>query len=156
MDCRERLEQVLRENGVAYEILSHDSAYTMPEVAAALHISGKQVAKAVVVEADGELAMVVVRSCDRVDLKKLRAALGKAGIRLAKEHEFAGRFPDCLTGAQPPFGNLYDLPVYLDQALAEQPQIVFRAGTYRQMMQIASADLVRLVQPTVGDFALRV
>jgi Ala-tRNA(Pro) deacylase len=156
MDCRERLEQVLRENGVAYEILAHDSAYTMPEVAAALHISGKRVAKAVVVEIGDQLGMVVVRSSDRVDLKKLRAALGKPDIRLAEEHEFAGRFPDCLTGAHPPFGNLYGLPVYLDRSLADQPQIVFRAGTYRQTMQMATADLVRLVQPTVGDFALRV
>jgi len=156
MDCRERLEQVLRENGVAFQVMGHDSAYTMPEVAAALHVSGKQVAKVVMVATGDDLAMVVVRSSDRVDLKKLRTALGKADIRLAEEHEFAPRFPDSLTGAQPPFGNLYDVPVYVDQVLAEQQQIIFRTGTYRQTMSIAYANFERLVQPTVGDFALRV
>jgi Ala-tRNA(Pro) deacylase len=54
----------------------------------------------------------------------------------------------------PPLGNLYQVPVYLDCTLADQPTLVFQAGSHRATMKIAMADYWRLVQPTVGDFAL--
>jgi Ala-tRNA(Pro) deacylase len=53
----------------------------------------------------------------------------------------------------PPFGNLYDLPVYVDQALAEEEQVVFRVGNYQDTIKIAYADYARLARPTVGEFA---
>ncbi len=39
---------------------------------------------------------------------------------LSKE-EFADLFPDCATGAMPPFGNLYGVPVYVDRSMSEEP-----------------------------------
>jgi Ala-tRNA(Pro) deacylase len=86
-------------------------------------------------------------------MDKIRAALKAKKVSLAKEEEFAGLFPDCETGAMPPFGNLYDVPVYVDQALAERDDIVFRVGTHRHTMKVAYADFARLAQPTVGEFA---
>ena len=154
MECRERMEEYLRENDVPFEIMAHRTAYTMPEVAAALGVSGKQVAKVVIVRADDRMLMFVVASPDRLDFDRVRASLGAQSISLAKENEFASLFPGCATGAMPPFGNLYDVPVYVDQALAEQTDIVFRVGTHRHTMKVAYADFERLAQPTVGDFRL--
>jgi len=155
VDPRQRVEEYLQAQGVRYEVIAHASAYTMPEVAAALHIPGRRVAKVVVVAADDRHAMFVVASPDRLDFKKVRAALGAREVRLAKEREFASLFPDSLTGAMPPFGQLYNLPVYVDQALAEEPEIVFRAGTHSHTIRMAYADFARLAQPVVGDFVLR-
>jgi Ala-tRNA(Pro) deacylase len=45
------------------------------------------------------------------------------------------------------------VPVYVDQTLAEQDDIVFRIGTHRETMKMAYADFARLVKPTVSDFA---
>jgi len=154
MGCREDLERYLTENGVSFEVLAHRTAYTMPEVAAALHVSGRQVAKVVMLKADDQMLMFVVPSPDRLDLKKVRALLGARSISLAKEDEFAALFPGCATGAMPPFGNLYDVPVYVDRGLAEQAAMVFRVGTHRHAMRIAYADFERLVQPTVGEYTL--
>ncbi len=154
MDCRERMEQYLRENGVGYEVLAHKQAYTMPEVAAALHISGKQVAKSVIVKAGDSFSLFVVPSPDRVGFAKVAATLGVKKARLASEDEFAELFPDCAVGAMPPFGNLYELPVHVDHALARQTNIVFRVGTHRHTMKVTFADFERLAKPTVGDFAL--
>ena len=75
-------------------------------------------------------------------------------VRLATEGEFSQRFPDCLVGAMPPFGNLYDLPVYVDSGLTEQPEIVFRVGTHRHTMKIAYADFSRLARPALGEFSM--
>ena len=156
MECREQMERYLKEHGVHFEAMAHRTAYTMPEVAAALHVSGRQVAKAVVVKADGLMVMFVVPSPERLDFGKVGTALGATHVSLAKESEFASLFPGCATGAMPPFGNLYGVPVYVDRGLATQADVVFRVGTYRHTMRVAYADLERLVEPTVGDFALKV
>jgi Ala-tRNA(Pro) deacylase len=152
MKCKERLEEYLSENGVPFEVMTHSQAYTMQEVAAALHVPGRQVAKVVIVKADGDMAMLVVPAPHRLDFPKVRASLGAKKVSLAKEDDFADLFPDCATGAMPPFGNLYDVPVYVDQALAQEENIVFRIGTHRDTMKVAYADFVRLAQPTVSEF----
>ena len=156
MKCRERLEQYLQENDVPFEVMAHSQAYTMQEVAAVLHVPGKQGAKVVMVKADGEMAMLAIPAPYRLDFAKLRALLSAKEVSLAKEEEFADLFADCATGAMPPFGNLYDLPVYVDRALAEEANIVFRVGTHRHTMKVAYADFARLAQPTVGEFARQI
>lgn len=153
MDCRARMEQYFRENGVGYQVLTHPQAYTMPEVAAALHISGKQVAKVVMVKADDRIVMLVVPSPYRLDFAKVREMLGAQEVTLAREEEFADLFPDCAVGAMPPFGNLYGVPVYVDEALAAQKEMVFRVGTHNEVMKIAYEDFARLAQPQVASFA---
>jgi Ala-tRNA(Pro) deacylase len=75
-----------------------------------------------------------------------------ADVRLAHEDEFAARFPDCLLGAMPPFGNLYDVPVYLDEALANVPEIVIQAGSHTDSIKIRYIDYQRLVKPHVARF----
>lgn len=153
MDCRERVEQYLRENGVAFETMAHRVAYTMPEVAAALHVSGREVAKVVMVNASDDMVMLVIPSPSRLDFAKVRAVLGATSVSLAREAEFADLFPDCATGAMPPFGNLYGVPVYVDEALAAEANIVFRVGTHEHTMKVAYADFARLADPSVGDLA---
>ena len=150
MDCKERLQTYFQEHNVSFESATHSEAYTAQEVAAALHVSGHQLAKVVMVWADDELTMAVVPASDRVDLRQAAEVLGADRVQLASEPDFAGRFDDCKLGAMPPFGNLYDLPVVVDPALAEQDEIVFSAGTYSDSMKIAYADFERLVQPRIG------
>ena len=155
MDCIERMKEYLRDNDVAFEVMTHTQVYTMQEVAAALHVSGKQVGKVVMVKADGKMVMLVVPAPSRLNFAKVRDMLGAGKVSLAKEDEFAQLFPDCTTGAMPPFGNLYDLSVYVDEALAQEDNIVFRIGTHRHTMKVAYDGFARLAQPAVGEFAYR-
>jgi Ala-tRNA(Pro) deacylase len=55
----------------------------------------------------------------------------------------------------PPFGNLYDMPVYSDESLTRDPEIVFNAGTHRDTIRMRYADFARLVQPEVLRLALQ-
>jgi Ala-tRNA(Pro) deacylase len=153
MSCKERLSQYLSEHGVGFEVLSHPQAYTMQEVAAELHESGRQVAKVVMVKADGKNVMLVVPASHRINFSRVGKLLNAERVSLAKEENFAALFPDCAPGAMPPFGNLYQVPVYVDQSLANQDEIVFRVGTHQDTMKMAYEDYGRLVQPTIGDFA---
>ena len=153
MNCKERLEAYLRENKVPFQIVHHPLAYTAQEVAAAEHVPGKMLAKVVMVFGDGKLAMLALPAPQRVDLSKAAAVLGAREVRLAHEQEFVAAFPDCEVGAMPPFGNLYDLPVYVDKALAEDEEIVFQAGTHTDTMTLKYADFERLAKPKVAEFA---
>ena len=152
MTCRERLERYFRENGVRYDVQSHPEVYTAQEVAAVEHIPGRLMAKVVLAMVDGTLAELVLPAPSRIDIPKLKAALNARDARLAREQEFAHVFTDCEVGAMPPFGNLYNVPVIVDRAMAEDPKIVFNAGTHRETMAVAYKDFERLVSPRTVEF----
>jgi Ala-tRNA(Pro) deacylase len=152
--CRERLEAYLRAQRVPFQVQHHPPTYTAQETAASEHLPGRMLAKVVMAIADGRLVLLAVPAPARADLAQVGALLGARDVRLAQEDEFAAAFPDCEVGAMPPFGNLYDLSVYVDQALAANETIVFAAGTHTDTMSVRYADFARLVQPTVAAFAL--
>lgn len=153
--CIERLKLFLSENGVKYEIQRHREVFTAQAVAAELHEKGSHVAKVVIVWADGKKFMLVLPAPAHVDFDRAQAMLSADDVRQAREEEFGFLFPDCDLGAMPPFGNLYDIPVYLDRSLTAAPDLVFQAGSHRETMKIPTADYLRLVSPSIGDFALQ-
>jgi Ala-tRNA(Pro) deacylase len=152
VDCKDRLEAYLREKQVPFEVRHHPRAITAQEVAASEHVPGKMLAKTVMVLADGKMVMLALPAPYQVDMDKAGKVLG-VEVRLAHEEEFESTFPDCEVGAMPPFGNLYEVPVYVEAALAEDETIVFRAGTHTDTMSISYADFERLVEPTIAEFA---
>jgi Ala-tRNA(Pro) deacylase len=111
-------------------------------------------AKVVMVVADGKLMMLVLPVSRRVDEERAAVALDAKVVRLAREEEFVSTFADCDVGAMPPFGNLYGVPVYVDDELAEDETITFQAGTHTWTITLKYADFERLVGPTVADLAL--
>jgi Ala-tRNA(Pro) deacylase len=153
MECLERLTTYLREHRAPYQVQQHPAAFTAQEVAASEHVPGRFVAKAVVVLADAQKALLVLPATHQVNLVQAAQVLGAAEVRLAHEDEFAANFPDCEVGAVPPFGNLYGLPVYVDRSLTADDQIIFPAGTHTTTLSVAYPDFARLVQPVLLDFA---
>ena len=145
-----KLKNFLDSHHVKYESVSHAPAFTAQEIAAAAHIPGKQLAKTVIIKADGKFAMVVLPANDHVNFSKLKKAVNNAkNIDLAAEHEFKDKFSECEVGAMPPFGNLYGMPVFVSDHLSEQEHIVFNAGSHSELMGIDYQDFERLVKPTV-------
>jgi Ala-tRNA(Pro) deacylase len=138
---------------VKYVVVQHSCAYTAQEVAASAHVSGRSMAKTVMVKIDGRMAMAVLPASRRVDFEALREVTGAEDVRLASEREFRDAFPGCEVGAMPPFGNLYGMEVYADGSLSKDPEIWFNAGSHTELMKVAYADFERLVQPKVVEFA---
>jgi len=141
-----KLKEFLDSHKVKYVSMTHSPAFTSQEIAAAAHVSGKQLAKTVIVKVDGRLAMVVIPANDQVNFAKLKEAIGSA-VDLAKESEFKEKFSGCEVGAMPPFGNLYDMPVFVSSQLSHQDHIVFNAGSHSELMQLTFSDFERLVKP---------
>lgn len=148
------LKEYLDERKVRYLTITHSPAYTCQEVAQSAHIPGDKMAKTVMVKIDGALAMAVLPAARRVDLDELRALTGSDDIHLAHEDEFKDYFPDCEPGAMPPFGNLYDMSVYISPDLAVEPEIVFNAGNHTELVRMSWRDYYDLVKPRVAEFAL--
>jgi Ala-tRNA(Pro) deacylase len=154
MPC-ETLLEYLKVSGVPFELREHPHAFAAREVAAKAGVPGHQFAKSVLVKLDGEMAMAVIPAAHKLNFNVLREVAGADTIALALEHEFASRFPDCELGAMPPFGNLYDLRVIVDDHLDEAETITFNAGTHTEAITMAFGDFVELVQPEMARFTFQ-
>ena len=146
------IKSLLDRKHVKYVTIRHSPAFTAQEVAQSAHIPGRIMAKTVMVEIDGELAMTVIPSNHRVVMDDLCTLAGTEDVRLAREEEFEHIFPDCEPGAMPPFGNLYDLSVYVSPDLADESEIAFNAGTHTEIIRMMFHDFDLLVHPTVARF----
>jgi Ala-tRNA(Pro) deacylase len=153
MPLSERLRSFLESHHADYTLTKHANAFTAREVAAAEHLPPREVAKTVVIFADGAYHMIVVPASKLVDLLEVRPALGFAQVRLAREDELSSLFPDCELGAMPPLGALYGFPVYLDATLAGEDVIAFNAGTHREVIHMRTAEYRRLVSPVIVSLA---
>lgn len=145
----QKLKAFLDEAAVKYNTISHPPAFDAQHVAANAHVSGKELAKSVVVRVDDRYAMAVLPASQMVHLGHLKKALSAEHAELATESEVERLFPDCERGAVPPFGNLYDLEVYVAEELAEDEEIAFSAGTHKELFRMAYRDYKRLVHPRV-------
>src|SRR5215472_5662379 len=149
MPLSERLRSFLDSHHAESTLTTHQKAFTAREVAAAEHLPAREVAKTVVIFADGAYHMVVVPASKLVDFHEVRPVLGFSQARLATEDELGKLFPDCELGAMAPLGPLYGLPVYLDASLAGQPTIAFNGGTHRDEVHMSTAEFRRIVSPQI-------
>jgi Ala-tRNA(Pro) deacylase len=150
-----QLKDFLDLQRVKYVSISHSTAYTAQDIAALTHTPGKELAKTVIVRIDDALAMAVLPASFHVDLGALKAVADAKAVGLASEKEFTDRFPQCETGAMPPFGNLYGMAVYVDESLTKDKEISFNAGSHNELIRLAYADFERLVKPIVADFVAK-
>ena len=148
------LKTYLDQRKVKYLTIRHSPAYTSPEIAHAAHIPGGNLAKTVMVIIDRALAMAVLPANQRVSVQGLQELTATDDVRLATEDEFRDAFPDFELGAMPPFGNIYDMSVYVSPDLASKDEITFNAGTHTDLVRMAWKDYERLVKPRVGSFAI--
>jgi Ala-tRNA(Pro) deacylase len=154
MEIPKQLIDCLAASKVSYEVLQHPKAVTAQRIAQAEHVKGRHHAKVVMVKSGDQHLMMVLPADHQIDLEKVEKAIGKA-VSLGKEQEFKTLFSDCAIGAMPPFGNLYGLPTYVEQSLAEQDYIVFEAGTHTDAIKMSYRDYEKIVKPKVNDLAIK-
>ena len=143
----------LKKAKVKCEVREHKPTFSAQQMAATEHEPGKYVAKPVIVKADDKFVMCVVPACRKVDLQALKKQLGAKSVELAEEEEIGKLFTDCEIGAEPPFGNLYDLSTVMDKSLEDDDHIVFQAGSHDKAVKISMADYRKLVNPKILDFS---
>lgn len=149
-----KLKKYLDNNNVPYVTITHSQAFTAQQVAASAHIKGKEMAKTVIIKINDKLAMAVLPATYHVDFHLLKEVTGNEDVVLAHESEFKEIFDDCELGAMPPFGNLYNMEVYVAQSLTEDVEIAFNAGSHSELIRMKYSDFERLVQPKILKFSV--
>lgn len=151
----DRLRRLLDDAKVSYETVPHGEAFTAQEIAASVHVSGRELAKTIIVKGEsGRFYMAVIPASSRIDFEELTNRTGEPHLTLAPEREFEPLFPDCETGTMPPFGGLYNLPVHVDRSFGSLPDIVFEAGNHHEVVRMRLSDYTRLAGPMFGHFSL--
>jgi Ala-tRNA(Pro) deacylase len=146
------LKEYLDKHNIKYVAISHSPAYTAQGIAALTHIPGKELAKTVIIKLDGKLVMAVLPALFHVDIGLFKQATKAKAVELASENEFKDQFPECETGAMPPFGNVYGIDVFADESLAKDKEIAFNAGSHRELIRLSWEDFEKLVEPRIIRF----
>ncbi len=144
-----RLREHLESHGVPFEPITHQQAYTSIAEARALGIDASEVLKTVAVRVAGGYALMAVPATCRLDLHRVRAAVGDRHARLATEAELQRDFPDVELGALPPLALLSGGRLYVDPEVLQHDTVVFAAGSQTESVKLRTADLVRFQQEQV-------
>ena len=147
------LLRYLQSNKIEFQVLEHDPAFSAHDVAAVAHIPESEMAKAVLIKIDEHHWMAVLRADQRINQQMIRRVFGAKNVQLAHEEDLGMLFPDCQIGAMPPFGNLYGLPVLLEECLADDEEIVFNACTHTKAIRMKFKDFRHLAKPVIAGFA---
>ena len=148
-----KIRKFLDKHNIKYTIIKHSSTYTAQEIAASAHISGKELAKTVMIKFDGKMAMAVLPASYKISFDDLKEVLGVEKVRLAYEQEFMEKFPDCEVGAMPPFGNLYGMEVYVAESLTDDEEIAFNACSHTELIRMKYDDFEKLAKPKRMKFS---
>jgi Ala-tRNA(Pro) deacylase len=151
----EKLKIFLDEKGVNYKAIKHSEAFSAQEIAASIHVPGKEMAKVVILKGEDKFFMSVLPASYIIVMDVLRKVLNEKNLRLATEEEFGKLFSDCEVGAMSPFGNLYNVDVYVDKTFSQNEEIVFLAGSHMESIRIKYNDYVSLVKPVIVEFAVK-
>jgi len=151
-----RITDALQKASARYELRHHSAAFSAQKIAQEEHTRGMNVAKPVVIIADGVTYMCVLPACSKIDFEPLRHLLTAEHVELVHEDQLKRLFPDCEIGAQPPFGSFYGMPTIMDSSLENDDFILFQAGTHNDAVKMNMADYIRIEQPHVHSFASHV
>jgi Ala-tRNA(Pro) deacylase len=149
MSAESKVRAYLDAEGVDYEMIHHKRDYRATATATHTHTPTVEFAKTVFVWVDGKPAMAVVPASKQLAPSKLRKGLNAEEVRIAKEYETRELCSDSEVGAAPPFGNLYDLPVYVSVAISHDEEITFNGGDHEHAFRMRYEDFERLVHPVV-------
>lgn len=148
----DRLQGWLREAGVAFEMLEHEPVRTSEDAARVRGTPLEAGAKALVVRADERFVHCVLPAHLRADNALLRGLVGTRKLRFATPEELQA-LTGCAPGAVPPFGNLFGLPVLVDEALCRNERVAFNAGSNAVSITMRCDDMVRLAGAKICKFA---
>ena len=149
MTVFERIQQLLDQDTIPYDVLRHEPVFTSEEAARVRGTSLSSGAKALICKCDKEMILFVMPADRRLAGRTVRKQFGWRKLRFATPEDV-----DQLTGLKPgsipPFGSLFELPTYCDEALRENQTINFNAGEHAISISMTCEDYLRAENPRLG------
>jgi Ala-tRNA(Pro) deacylase len=150
-----KVKEFLDSKDVNYQVLHHREAFTAQETAGNQHVKGQEFAKCVFMNVDGKTVMCVLSANHYISMKKFKNICECEHCALSSEEEMLKLYEGsaCELGAEPPFKHFCQLPVYVDQHLSENKEIVCNGGTHKDLIRMSSEDFKSLCcADCEGDF----
>ena len=146
----------LANQDVAFEIINHYPTYSAQRMAHEMHVSGKDVAKTVLIRTHGPniYVVAVLPANAKIDFEKAASVLSCSKVELAKEEEISDQCGDCELGALPPFGSQYEMQTLIDDSLARDEEILFEGNSHEEAIRMKYKDFERLEKPLHGSFVV--
>ena len=148
----QRIEALLTQQGVAFQVLRHEPVYTSEEAARIRGTPLASGAKALVCKGEDRFVMFVVPADRKLDSRAVRRVKGWRKLRFATREEVL-ELTGLAPGSIPPFGSLFSLPTLCDERLGENDVINFNAGDHSISVSMRYADYVLAEKPELGTFA---
>lgn len=151
MNVVEEIKRLLDRNKISYKIFKHEPTPTS-EIASKVRGTPLEMgAKSIILRSEGRFLMCVLPGNRKIDFRKVKQILGSRKLSLATAEEVK-KVSGCEIGGVPPFGNLFNIPVYLDKSLLDNELIDFNAGLQTVSIEMRSDDYLRMVNSIAGDF----
>lgn len=148
----EKIKKLLAENKIQYEVIEHEPVLTSEDAARVRKTPLKQGAKALVMFADRKPIMIVVPANLKIDMKKFKKDYTIRDLRMATSEEVE-KVTSVKVGAVPPFGNIFEIPLYVDKKMSENNKITFNAGEHTKSISMSYKDFERIAKPILGDYS---
>jgi prolyl-tRNA editing enzyme YbaK/EbsC (Cys-tRNA(Pro) deacylase) len=126
---------------IGYELILHPHTESAEAEAEAVGTHAREVVKTLVLVTPTGFVRAVLPAYERLDLYKVRRALGSSKVHLASEVELAGAYPQFELGAVPPIGGPDD-PVIVDESVADFDWAIVEAGTHDESVRIHAGQLL--------------
>jgi Ala-tRNA(Pro) deacylase len=148
----DRVETLLKERDIAFNVLRHEPVYTSEEAARIRGTPLASGAKALVCKGDERFIMFVVPADRKLDSRAVRRDKCWRKLRFASREEVA-ELTGLAPGSIPPFGSLFNLPTLCDRRLGESESINFNAGDHSISVSMSYEDYLIVERPEMGMFA---
>jgi len=147
MTLEEKIVGILKDARISYEIFEHEPVYTNPAMAEALHVSEAETVKSLVLMTkEKEMVVLVLPGDKKVDWKKAAAGIGTKKVSFAKPEAVSEKV-GCEVGCVPPFGQMTDLPIFMDSELTKKDYVYFNPGVHDKSFKIKAWDLKKVSKP---------
>ncbi len=152
-----KTSDILDKARVSYRTYAHEETYDAQHLAAALHVPGDNVAKTVLLRADGDFLHIVavLPATAKLDLRRVSSAFGGADSRLATEIEITEHCPECEFGILPSFGSRFGMKTIVDESLSRHEDIFFEGNSHTEAIRLPYSEFARLEHPLVVDIVER-
>lgn len=149
----ENILKLLDQEKIPHQLMEHTPVFTSTEAAQVRNTRPEEGAKALVVKSESSYHMLLLPGDRKVENAKARQILASRHLRFAGREELF-QLTGCIPGAVPPFGNLFGLKVWIDEALSQSEFLAFNAGSHTVSLRMKTSDLIRLTSATVASFSV--
>jgi prolyl-tRNA editing enzyme YbaK/EbsC (Cys-tRNA(Pro) deacylase) len=154
MSVPKKVKNYLDKQGIDYEEVVHKTVYTAYDAAQTLKKELKDIAKNLLVKADNTYALVVVPADKKLDLNKIKKALGAKKISIPTEKVML-KVLKIKPGAISSFGKLHKLEMLVDKAMVGTKKAVFSTGSMTDSVLMKVKDYVQMEEAKMADIAMK-